>query len=235
VPEFTVCALEPKTGVARRGTVHGISGRPPQGPRAALVVAASRRRPDSRRPAPSFSEVGPASSGHAAEQRPPSNNESAGLLGGRFNASSTIPVHGAGPWVLVETPTRHHPRRRGRPIPRRLLLGWSERVRIRQRLRAHVCAGSGRTPGATPPKQCRHHARTRRGFFGNPRLFCAPTLPRRRSPAGARRRTSSRATRPGASPPTSPNCLGVASQAAWIRVRRLDYQDRSAHHDFRGH
>jgi len=38
-----------------------------------------------------------ASSGHAAEQRPPSNNESAGLLGGRFNASSTIPVHGAWP------------------------------------------------------------------------------------------------------------------------------------------
>ena len=29
---------------------------------------------------------------------------------GRFNASSTIPVHGAGPWVIVETPTRHHTR-----------------------------------------------------------------------------------------------------------------------------
>ena len=27
----------------------------------------------------------------------------------------------------------------------------------------------------------------------------------------------------------------VASQAAWIRVRRLDYRGRSAHHDFRGH
>ena len=93
---------------------------------------------------------------------------------GRFNASSTIPMHGAGPWVIVETPTRHHTRRRGRPFPRRLLLGWSERVRIRQRLRAHICAGSGRTPGATPKKQRRHHARTRRGFFKNPRLFlCA--------------------------------------------------------------
>jgi hypothetical protein len=55
-----------------------------------------------------------------------------------------------GPWVIVETPTRDHPKRRGRPIPRRLLLGWSERVRIRQRLRAHICAGSGRSPGATP-------------------------------------------------------------------------------------
>ena len=163
-----------------------------------------------------LSEVGPvlaeklfanrgASSGYPAEQRPPSNTNSAGLLGGRFNASSTIPVHGAGPWVIVETPTRHHTRRRGRPIPRRLLLGWSERVRIRQRLRAHICAGSGRTPGATPKKQRRHHARTRRGFFGNPRLFCAPTSISRRSPAGARRPTCSPATRPGASPPTSPS------------------------------
>jgi hypothetical protein len=101
---------------------------------------------------------------------------------GRFNASSTIPVHGAGPWVIVETPTRHHTRRRGRPIPRRLLLGWFERVRIRQRLRAHICAGSGRTPGATPKKQRRHHARTRRGFFGNPRLFCAPTSTSKEEP-----------------------------------------------------
>ena len=101
---------------------------------------------------------------------------------GRFNASSTIPVHGAGPWVIVETPTRHHTRRRGRPIPRRLLLGWSERVRIRQRLRAHICAGSGRTPGATPKKQRRHHARTRRGFFKNPRLFCAPTSTSKEEP-----------------------------------------------------
>ena len=101
---------------------------------------------------------------------------------GRFNASSTIPVHGAGPWVIVETPTRHHTRRRGRPIPRRLLLGWSERVRIRQRLRAHICAGSGRTPGATPKKQRRHHARTRRGFFGNPRLFCAPSSTSKEEP-----------------------------------------------------
>jgi hypothetical protein len=58
-----------------------------------------------------------------------------------------------GPWVIVETPTRHHPRRRGRPIPRRLLLGWSERARIRQRLRAHICARvtrQGRPPKATP-------------------------------------------------------------------------------------
>jgi hypothetical protein len=115
-------------------------------------------------------------------RRAPSNNESSDLLCGSFNASSTIPVHGAGPWVIVETPTRHHPRRRGRPIPRRLLLGWSERVRIRQRLRAHICAGSGRTPGATPKKQRRHHARTRRGFFGNPRLFCAPTSTSKEEP-----------------------------------------------------
>ena len=93
---------------------------------------------------------------------------------GRFNASSTIPVHGAGPWVIVETPTRHHTRRRGRPIPRRLLLGWSERVRIRQRLRAHICAGSGRTPGATPKKQRRHHARTSTRVFQKPASFlCA--------------------------------------------------------------
>ena len=61
-------------------------------PGAALV----RRR---RRFALSFSEVGPRGSGHAAEQRPPSNNKSAGLLGGRFNNSSTIrcmvPGHGS--------------------------------------------------------------------------------------------------------------------------------------------
>ena len=155
----------------RRGTVHGISGRPPQGPTAALVVAASRRRPGT---SPKACSVvlgsGPASSGHAAEQRPPSNNELAGLLGGRFNNSSTIPVHGAGPWVIVETPTRHHPRRRGRPIPRRRLLGWSERVRIRQRLRAHICAGSGRTPGATP----KSNVDTTRGLdagFSETRVF----------------------------------------------------------------
>ena len=89
-----------------------------------------------------------------------------------------VPAHGS----LFETPTRHHTRRRGRPIPRRLLLGWSERVRIRQRLRAHICAGSGRTPGATPKKQRRHHARTRRGFFKNPRLFCAPTSTSKEEP-----------------------------------------------------
>jgi hypothetical protein len=83
-------------------------------------------------------------------RRAPSNNESSDLLCGSFNASSTIPVHGAGPWVIVETPTRHHPRRRGRPIPRRLLLGWSERVRIRQRLRAHTCARVARQE--RPPK-----------------------------------------------------------------------------------
>ena len=92
---------------------------------------------------------------------------------GRFNASSTI-MHGAGPWVIVETPTRHHTRRRGRPIPRRLLLGWFERVRICQRLRAHICAGSGRTPGATPKKQRRHHARTSTRVFRKPASFlCA--------------------------------------------------------------
>jgi hypothetical protein len=92
-------------------------------------------------------------------------------LGGRFNASSTIPMHVAGPWVIVETPTRHHPRRRGRPIPRRLLHGWSERVRIRQRLRAHICAGSGRSPGATPKMQHRRHAMDSTRFYGNPRFF----------------------------------------------------------------
>jgi hypothetical protein len=46
----------------------------------------------------SFSEVGPV---RVAVTRPSSghhqNNESAGLMGGRFNASSTIPVHGAWP------------------------------------------------------------------------------------------------------------------------------------------
>jgi len=89
-----------------------------------------------------------------------------------------VPAHGSS----FETPTRHHTRRRGRPFPRRLLLGWSERVRIRQRLRARICAGSGRTPGATPKKQRRHHARTRRGFFKNPRLFCAPTSTSKEEP-----------------------------------------------------
>ena len=87
-----------------------------------------------------------------------------------------------GPWVIVETPTRHHTRRRGRPIPRRLLLGWSERVRIRQRLRAHICAGSGRTPGAPPKSNVDTTRGTRRGFFGNPRLFCAPTSTSKEEP-----------------------------------------------------
>jgi hypothetical protein len=125
---------------------------------------------------------------------------------GRFNASSTIPVHGAGPWVIVETPTRHHTRRRGRPIPRRLLLGWSERVRIRQRLRAHICAGSGRTPGATPKKQRRHHARTRRGFFGNPRLFCAPTSTSKEEPGSVRGGQAVHPRRGPASPSISSSC-----------------------------
>ena len=123
-----------------------------------------------RRRALSFSEVGP----RVAVTRPSSGHHqitnSAGLLGGRFNNSSTIPVHGAGPWVIVETPTRHHPRRRGRPIPRRRLLGWSERVRIRQRSRAHICAGSGRTPGATP----KSNVDTTRGLdagFSETRVF----------------------------------------------------------------
>jgi len=104
-----------------------------------------------------------------------------------------VPAHGSS----FETPTRHHTRRRGRPFPRRLLLGWSERVRIRQRLRARICAGSGRTPGATPKKQRRHHARTRRGFFKTRVFFVRLRLPRRRSPAGARRPSCSPATRPG--------------------------------------
>ena len=103
-------------------------------------------------------------------RRAPSNNESSDLLCGSFNASSTIPVHGAGPWVIVETPTRHHPRRRGRPIPRRLLLGWSERVRIRQRLRAHTCAGSGRAPGATPKSNV-DTTRGRDAGFSETRVF----------------------------------------------------------------
>ena len=106
-------------------------------------------------------------------------------LSGRFNASSTIPVHGAGPWVIVETPTRHHPRRRGRPIPRRLLLGWSERVRIRQRLRAHICAGSGRTPGATPKCNVDTTQGLDAGFRKPASFFVRLRLPRGRSPAGA--------------------------------------------------
>ena len=81
-----------------------------------------------------------------------------------------VPAHGSS----LKPPPRHHTRRRGRPIPRRLLLGWSERVRIRQRLRAHICAGSGRTPGATPKKQRRHHARTSTRVFRKPASFlCA--------------------------------------------------------------
>jgi hypothetical protein len=36
-------------------------------------------------------------------------------LGGRFNASSTIPVHGAGPWVIVETPPDTTPDDAGDP------------------------------------------------------------------------------------------------------------------------
>jgi hypothetical protein len=52
----------------------------------------------------------------------------------------------------------------------------------------------------------------------------------RKSPVGARRPSCSPAPRPGASPPKSPNFLGVASQAAWIRVRGLITGTDSAHH-----
>jgi hypothetical protein len=50
------------------------------------------------------------------------------------------------------------------------------------RLRAHICAGSGRTPGATPKSNVDTNARTRRGFYGNPRLFCAPTSTSKEEP-----------------------------------------------------
>ena len=76
----------------------------------------------------------------------------ANLAGGRFNASSTIPVHGADPWVIVETPTRHHPRRRGRPIPRRLLLVWSERVRISSTVAGAHLRWLGSHARGDPPK-----------------------------------------------------------------------------------
>jgi hypothetical protein len=48
---------------------------------------------------------------------------------------------------------------------------------------------------------------------------------------GMRRVPAEFAMRPGASPPKSPNFLGVASQAAWIRVSGLITGTDSAHHD----
>ena len=48
---------------------------------------------------------------------------------------------------------------------------------------------------------------------------------------GMRRVPAEFATRPSTSPPKSPNFLGVASQAAWIRVRGLITGTNSAQHD----
>jgi hypothetical protein len=58
-------------------------------------------------------------------------------------------------------------------------------------LRAHICAWlSGRPPGTTPTSNVGHHTKELvRGFFGNPRLFYAPTSISKMSRGGARRRT----------------------------------------------
>jgi hypothetical protein len=118
-----------------------------------------------------------------------------------------------GPWVIVETPTRHHPRRRGRPIPRRLF-AWM----VRASKDSSTVAGAhlrwlGSRARGDPQKQRRHHARTRRGLFGNPSLFCAPTAIARMIREDAGRRSYSPATRPGASPPTSPSCRSFHGRA----------------------
>jgi hypothetical protein len=104
--------------------------------------------------------------------RRPGRHVLANLAGGRFNASSTIPVHGAA-WVIVETPTRHHPRRRGRPIPRRLLLVWSERVRISSTVAGANLRWLGSHARGDPQKQRRQHARTRAGFSEPASFLCA--------------------------------------------------------------
>jgi hypothetical protein len=174
----------------------------------------SRRRGPSRTPTPASSSAtatgrrSPTSISRRSRDggRRPGRHVLANLAGGRFNASSTIPVHGADPWVIVETPTRHHPRRRGRPIPRRLLLVWSERVRISSTVAGAHLRWLGSHARGDPQKQRRQHARTRRGFFGTRVFFVRLRLFRRRSRGGVRRHTSSPATRRGASPPTSPSC-----------------------------
>ena len=73
-------------------------------------------------------------------------------------------------------------------------------------MRAHTCAGSGRTLGATPKSDVDSTRGLDAGFFGTRVFFVRLRLPRRRSPAGARRPSPSPATRPGASPPISPSC-----------------------------
>ena len=92
---------------------------------------------------------------------------------------------------------------------------WMVRAsKIRQRLRAHICAGSGRTPGATPKSNVDTTRGTDAGFR-KPASFCAPTCISRSSRGGERRRTSSPATRQAASPPTSLSCRG--SSRRWPR------------------
>ena len=150
----------------------------------------SRRRGPSRTPTPASSSAtatgrrSPTSISRRSRDggRRPGRHVLANLAGGHFNASSTIPVHGADPWVIVETPTRHHPRRRGRPIPRRLLLVWSERVRISSTVAGAHLRWLGSHARGDPQKRRRQHARTRRGFFRNPRLFCAPTSTSKEEP-----------------------------------------------------
>ena len=142
----------------------------------------SRRRGPSRTPTPASSSAtatgrrSPTSISRRSRDggRRPGRHVLANLAGGHFNASSTIPVHGADPWVIVETPTRHHPRRRGRPIPRRLLLVWSERVRISSTVAGAHLRWLGSHARGDPQKQRRQHARNSTRVFSEPASFlCA--------------------------------------------------------------
>jgi hypothetical protein len=112
-----------------------------------------------------------ASSGHAAEQRPPSNIESAGLMGSRFNVSSTMPVHGAGPWVIVETPHPTPPQTTRVTHPASSF-AWM----VRASKDSSTVAGAhlrwlGSHARGDPQKQRRHHARGLDAGFTETRVF----------------------------------------------------------------
>jgi hypothetical protein len=104
-------------------------------------------------------------------------------MGGRFNVSSTIPVHGAGPWVIVETPPDTTPGDAGDPS--RVVFAWM----VRASKDSSTVAGAhlrwlGSHARGDPQKQRRHHARDSTRVLRKPASFlCAYTSILRRSRA----------------------------------------------------
>ena len=88
-----------------------------------------------------------------------------------------VPAHGSS----LKPPPDTTPDDAGDPSRVVFCLDGSERVRISSTVAGAHLRWLGSHARGDPQKQRRHHARTRRGFFGNPRLFCAPTSISRRS------------------------------------------------------